>query len=261
MGNSIYEMIRGAVTAEGYLSENFRLPDDTADGQLKFAPGAMDGIFFYHTAGTESEDSEGYTILVNAIESASEGRTDETFCRVEAFAAKYHVLGFIDLFQEYVIENKDRLTVGNVIDFAVRLMMEGIEVEAVKFGMSLLDLEIYRGLADILDAMLDEGSVTGISALEDPEEVMRAFLTAAKARTDLEAQDYTPLIDLKEYMEQTNQESPSGLYVELTDFLQSGQVQETMRSALERKEAFELARRIDGILVQLFSCFRRFIPI
>lgn len=46
MGNSIYEMIRGAVTAEGYLSENFRLPDDTADGQLKFAPGAMDGIFF-----------------------------------------------------------------------------------------------------------------------------------------------------------------------------------------------------------------------
>ncbi len=349
MGNSIYEMIRGAVTAEGYLSENFRLPDDTADGQLKFAPGAMDGILFYHTAGTESEDSEGYTILVNAIESASEGRTDEAFCSVETFAAKYHVLGFIDLFQEYVIENKDRLSVGNVIDFAVRLMMEGIKVEAVKFGMSLLelidwegqerlksavrllalsdeltlyaaflmrcwenpnrelfdilqkvegwgrvhivrmieadsedieewlvrngvhndvvpaysgmdcfgkvhyleriqspalDLEIYRGLADILDAMLDEGPVTGISALEDPEEVMRAFLTAAKARTDLEAQDYTPLIDLKEYMEQTNQESPSGLYVELTDFLQSGQVQETMRSALERKEAFEVARRL-----------------
>ena len=83
MGNSIYEMIRGAVTAEGYLSENFRLPDDTADGQLKFAPGAMDGILFYHTAGTESEDSEGYTILVNAIESASEGRTDEAFCSVD----------------------------------------------------------------------------------------------------------------------------------------------------------------------------------
>lgn len=145
MGNSIYEMIRGAVTAEGYLSENFRLPDDTADGQLKFAPGAMDGILFYHTAGTESEDSEGYTILVNAIESASEGRTDEAFCSVETFAAKYHVLGFIDLFQEYVIENKDRLSVGNVIDFAVRLMMEGIKVEAVKFGMSLLELIDWEG--------------------------------------------------------------------------------------------------------------------
>lgn len=326
METSIYEMIRGAVTAKGRLSENFRLPEDKADNQLKFAPGAVDGIIFYHTAGTESEDSEGYTMLINAIESASAGRTDEAFCSVETFAAKYHVLGFIDLFQEYVIENKDRLSVGNVIDFAVGLMMEGTEAEAVKFGMSLLelidwtgqeqlkpavrllalsdeftlyaaflmrcwenpnrelfnilqkvegwgrvhivrmmeadseeieewlvrngvhndvvtaysgmdcfekvhylerirrpvlDLETYRGLADILDALLDEGPVTGISALENPEEVMRAFLTAAKARTDLEAQDYKPLVNMKEYMEQANQELPSELYVELADFLQS----------------------------------------
>ncbi len=290
MGTSIYEMIRGAVTAKGRLSENFRLPEDKADNQLKFAPGAVDGIIFYHTAGTESEDSEGYTMLINAI------------------------------------ENKDRLSVGNVIDFAVGLMMEGTEAEAVKFGMSLLelidwtgqeqlkpavrllalsdeftlyaaflmrcwenpnrelfnilqkvegwgrvhivrmmeadseeieewlvrngvhndvvpaysgmdcfekvhylerirrpvlDLETYRGLADILDALLDEGPVTGISALENPEEVMRAFLTAAKARTDLEAQDYKPLVNMKEYMEQANQELPSELYVELADFLQS----------------------------------------
>lgn len=85
----------------------------------------------------------------------------------------------------------------------------------------MLDLETYRGLADILDALLDEGPVTGISALENPEEVMRAFLTAAKARTDLEAQDYKPLVNMKEYMEQANQELPSELYVELADFLQS----------------------------------------
>ncbi len=348
MEYSIYEQIQNAVTAQGRLPEDFQLPDEAPDTQVKFAPGAMDGIIFYHT-GSQSEEPEGYSLLINAIETAAEGKRDEAVRLVYDFAAKYHVLGMIDLFQEYVMENRDRIPVGNIIDLAVHLMIKGTKAEAVKFGMSLLelinldgqdelkdsirllaledeftlyaaflmqnwenpnkelfyilqkvegwgrvhlvrmieadseeieewlvrngvhndvipaysgldcytkvhyleriqnpalDLEVYRGLANILDAMLDEGPVAGISALENAQEVVQAFFEAAKARTDLEAQDYVPLINLKERIADANEESPSAFYMDLSDFLQSDPVKKTVQSALIRKEGFEIARRL-----------------
>lgn len=44
MEQSIFELIKSAVTVEGKLSEAFALPDETPENQLKFAAGAMDGI-------------------------------------------------------------------------------------------------------------------------------------------------------------------------------------------------------------------------
>ena len=350
MEHSIFEQIQNAVTAEGKLPEDFRLPDELPENEIKFAPGAMDGIIFYHAA-VQSEKSEEYQLLVNAIDVAAEGSIDEAIRLVYEFASKYHVLGLIDLFQEYMQENQERLFVKNMINFAIDLMMEGTKVEAVKFGMSLLelidlegqdqikdairllalsdeftlyaaflmrhwenpnkelfeilqkvegwgrvhlvrmieadseeieewlvrngvhnevvpaysgldcfkkvhylqriqnpalDLESYRGLADILDAMLDEGPVVGISAFEENAiEIIQAFLAATKMRTDLEASDYTTLLDLKDYL-QKNKDSESfvTLCEELTLFLQSNQVKETIQCALKKGEAFEIARRL-----------------
>lgn len=347
MEYSIYEQIQNAITQDGLLPEDFKLPDETPDNQIKFAPGAMDGIIFYHMAA-QSEKSEEYLLLVNAIDAAAEGRRDEAVDLVYDFASKHHVLGFIDMFQEYVQENQDKLSVKNVINFAVDLILEGTKVEAVKFGMSLLelidlegqdqikdlirllalsdeftlyaaflmrgwenpnkelfdilqkvkgwgrvhlvrmievdseeieewlvrngvhndvvpaysgidcyrkvhyleriqnpilDLEDYRGLADILDAMLDEGPVAGISAFENAEEIMQAFFAAAKIRTDLEAQDYVSLIDLRDYI-QEKEDVSAAFKEELTLFLQLKQVKETIQRALEKGAAFEIARRL-----------------
>lgn len=347
MEYSIYERIQNAVTQDGRLPEDFKLPDETPDNQIKFAPGAMDGIIFYHTAA-QSEASEGYSMLVNAINAAAENRTDEAIHFVYEFASNQHVLGFIDLFQEYIRENQDQIPVENIIHFAIDLMIDGTKVEAVKFGMSLLelidlegqeqikdsirllalfdeftlyaaflmrswenpnkelfdilqkvkgwgrvhlvrmieadseeiekwlvrngvhnevvpaysgldcyekihylerienptlDLEDYRGLADILDAMLDEGPVVGISAFENAEEIMQALFAATKIRTDLEAQDYVSLIDLRDYI-QEKEDVSAAFKEELTLFLQSKQVKETIQRALENGKAFEIARRL-----------------
>ena len=142
MEYSIFEQIQNAVTKEGRLPEDFRLPDEAPDNQIKFAPGAMDGIIFYHVyhVAAQSEASEGYPLLVNAINAAAAGRTDEAIHLVYEFASEHHILGFIDLFQQYVQENQDRLPVENVINFAIDLMLKGTKEEAVKFGMSLLEL-------------------------------------------------------------------------------------------------------------------------
>lgn len=346
---SIFELIKSAVTEDGRLPASFSLPDEKPQEQVKFASGAMDGILFYHTACRESEESEGYTLLVRAIESAAECKMDEAADAVSKFAEQYKVLGYIDLFQEYIINNQNRLPAKNVLDFAVSLMQEGTKAESVKFGMSLLelfnweqqeglkrdvrtlaledeftlyaaflmgcwenpnkemfeilkrvkgwgrvhlvrmieadsdeieewlvrngvhndvlpaysgldcfekvhfleriqsgnlDLDTYRGLADILDAMLDEGPVTGISALDNKEEVMEAFCDAAMARTDLEAQDYAVLLNLKDYVKKTNPDSSSALGAVLSAFLHSCHVRNTILSALRQREAFEIARRL-----------------
>lgn len=350
MEHSIFEQIQNAVTAEGKLPEDFRLPDELPENEIKFAPGAMDGIIFYH-APVQSEKSEEYQLLVNAIDGAAEGSIDEAIRLVHEFASKYHVLGLIDLFQEYMQENQERLFVKNMINFAIDLMMEGTKVEAVKFGMSLLelidlegqdqikdairllalsdeftlyaaflmrgwenpnkelfeilqkvegwgrvhlvrmieadseeieewlvrngvhnevvsaysgldcfkkvhylqriqnpalDLESYRGLADILDAMLDEGPVVGISAFEENAiEIIQAFFAVTKMRTDLEASDYTTLLDLKDYLQKNkDSESFATLCEELILFLQSNQIKETIQCALKKGEAFEIARRL-----------------
>lgn len=349
MQQSVFELIKSAVAEDGRLPEDFALPDENPQEQVKFAPGAMDGILFYHTACQESEESEGYPLLVKAIERAAEGKMDEAAEAVSEFAAQYKVLGYIDLFQEYVINNQDRLPAGNVLDFAVSLMLEGTKAEAVKFGMSLLelinweqqedlkqdvrllaledeftlyaaflmrgwedsdkelfeilkkvkgwgrvhlvrmigadsdeieewlvrhgvhndvlpaysgldcfekvhfleriqrhdlDLDTYRGLADILDAMLDEGPVAGLSALDNKEEVMQAFFEAAIARNDLKAQDYVVLLDLKDYIKGAEPDSASALGASLTALLHSCKVRDTVLSALRQGEAVEVAKRL-----------------
>lgn len=349
MGQSILEQIKNAVTEDGRLPADFSLPDEGPEERVKFAPGAMDGILFYHTAGQESEESEGYAFLIKAIECSAEGRTDEAAEAVAEFAAQYKVLGYIDLFQEYIIDNQNRLPAGNVLNFAIGLMREGTKAEAVKFGMSLLelidweqqeelkqdvrilaledeftlyaaflmrswenpnkelfeilkkvegwgrvhlvrmieadtdeieewlvrngvrnavlpaysgldcfekvhylarirsdnlDLDTYRGLADILDAMLDEGPVAGLSALDNKEEVMQAFFDAATARTDLEAQDYVVLLNLKDYIKGADPDSASPLGACLTAFLHASKVRNTILSALKQGESFEIARRL-----------------
>lgn len=107
-----------------------------------------------------------------------------------------------------------------------------------------LDLDTYRGLADILDAMLDEGPVAGLSALDNKEEVMQAFFEAAIARNDLEAQDYVVLLDLKDYIKGAEPDSASALGASLTALLHSCKVRDTVLSALRQGEAVEVAKRL-----------------
>ena len=107
-----------------------------------------------------------------------------------------------------------------------------------------LDLDAYRVLADILNAMLDEGPVAGLSALENKEEVMQAFFDAAMVRTDLEVQDYAVLLNLKDYVKGADSDSASALGASLIAFLHSGKVRNTIQSALRQGEAFDIARRL-----------------
>lgn len=92
MEQSIFELIRDAVTEDGRLPADFSLPDEKPQEQVKFASGAMDGILFYHTACQESEESEGYPLLIKAIERAAAVKFDAAMARPDLEAQDYVVL-------------------------------------------------------------------------------------------------------------------------------------------------------------------------
>ena len=58
MGTSVYKQIYNAIENES-LPDGFELPEeDTASGSLKWAPGAMDGVYMYHMAPSELSDAD-----------------------------------------------------------------------------------------------------------------------------------------------------------------------------------------------------------
>ena len=53
MRQSIYIIICEAVNHNGVLEPSFILPDEKPEAEMKWAPGAFDGVIFYHMGGGE----------------------------------------------------------------------------------------------------------------------------------------------------------------------------------------------------------------
>ncbi|MBQ8316957.1 MAG: hypothetical protein IJX85_01315 [Lachnospiraceae bacterium] len=73
-----------------------------------------------------------------------------------------------------------------------------------------LDSEEYAGIRDIIDGLLDEGPVAGISRLENQDRYMKAFLKQSQGRK-LEADDYGLIYQLREHFDRmldTDEDEP-----------------------------------------------------
>ena len=61
---SIYEYICKNIQYNGKLKDSFNLNlyNNTSDGELKFAPGALDGINYFHSKSEADEELFNYII-------------------------------------------------------------------------------------------------------------------------------------------------------------------------------------------------------
>ena len=66
MGTSIYKQIYDAIENES-LPEGFELPEEDTSSSLKWAPGAMDGVYMYHMAPREVMTTSPAGGLRNAL--------------------------------------------------------------------------------------------------------------------------------------------------------------------------------------------------
>lgn len=100
--------------------------------------------------------------------------------------------------------------------------------------------EQYRGAAGLMSGLLDEGPVRGISACENPEEVLLAFLSQSR-RQPLKASDYPVIADIRDY---AWEHKLTGAATAADELLKSASCLECLESAMKCGENLRLAKRL-----------------
>lgn len=123
---------------DGTLSEGFSLPRKKSDDEPVFADGAKDGIMLYHT----QSDPQSYDEMNEILLLAGSGESAKAVRKTEKFLIKNKVsaLSIIDSIQRFIYENTDQLDPNEIFRFGVDLVIGSKNYEAVKIGLSILEI-------------------------------------------------------------------------------------------------------------------------
>ncbi|MCR4556715.1 MAG: hypothetical protein K5779_02690 [Saccharofermentans sp.] len=139
MDDSIFKYISDAVDDNGLLPNDFRLPESKDKQQAMFADGALDGIQIYHMGFSELRKSEIFEMfyLLKIAESGDHTKASEG---LSEYCVKHRAVTIIDELQQTIMDHKDELSVQNMAEFAISLIMESSDRELVKVGLIILEL-------------------------------------------------------------------------------------------------------------------------
>ncbi|MBQ6661391.1 MAG: hypothetical protein IJM57_08245 [Lachnospiraceae bacterium] len=135
---SLYNYISTHLT-NGQLPHDFSLPKVEGEAKVRFADGAMDGITFYHSAPVQIDEAET-ELMKKAVGLASGGKVEEADAAFSELGAEFRAISIIDVLQEYIRENTDKLSAENVYRTAMELIQQSGNREAVKFGLCMREL-------------------------------------------------------------------------------------------------------------------------
>ena len=145
MTASIYKQIYDAIEHES-LPDDFELPEEGSTyGGMKWAPGAMDGVYMYHMAPAELTDADTADMEA-AVEEASSGDREAAERLFHKFTEEHRAISAIDALQRYIAENREDLDTANLYHTAVWILKESEHIECVKLAMAIL--EIYRDIQE-----------------------------------------------------------------------------------------------------------------
>ena len=100
--------------------------------------------------------------------------------------------------------------------------------------------EQYGFMTGLMAGLLDEGPVRGISACENPEEVLNAFLRQS-GRFELTAADYSVIAQILDYAKEHSLDAAAAVAGEL---LESQACRAVMQREMEKGEGLRLAKRL-----------------
>ena len=173
---SIYKYICQNIQNNGKLKDTFNLDiyDNTHNEELKFAPGALDGINYYHSK-IES-DEEVFNYIIEKLKKINVENIEETANDIVEYFnnSEKKVLATIDSILEWIIENKYVIDFNSVFRLALYLVIESNSIEALKIAIGiigLIDLSKEKELKDVLIrlALCDEFTLYSIVALGNLE--------------------------------------------------------------------------------------------
>lgn len=153
MHKPIFELLRGALSPDGRIDLDFDLPIEPLDKGCSFGPGAFDGLAFYHTKDEVTDDDPELKALIDIATLAAKNRTGRAMQAMEAFANEYHIFPYVEALQRHLVEDPDRYSPNEIGRFAIKLLFEAWQKEAVKLGLVLLalvDISDDESLADLV---------------------------------------------------------------------------------------------------------------
>lgn len=135
---SIYDRIHKAIQSNGELPPEFTVEVNSEPDKFVFIDGAVDGVCYYHNQLPKPDLMQ----MVKAVKLASNnhfGKAEEVL--LKAFSdEETSMLAFIDDIQKWIHENSETLNGMNLYNFARHLLLNSFNKEAVKFGLSVIEI-------------------------------------------------------------------------------------------------------------------------
>lgn len=153
---SLYEYISSAVI-DGELPKDFNLPKLTdKEDKIAWADGALDGVGIYHMGYSEPSD-ESNALMEKAVRAAAAGSYDDADKLFGEIGNKLSAIGGIDSIQNFIIDHKDELNLGNVFEYGFHAVVDSADRECVKYGLALLELFDTEDSEEIKDVVRTVG--------------------------------------------------------------------------------------------------------
>ena len=147
---SIYESIKENIK-DGLLAEDFTLSGDNGVSIL-WAPGAVDGVYIYHTFHADTDKSVLNKIR-KAINYISKGQFTLGERSFHELTRDNSAISIVDDVQGYIIDNQNKLNPANLLTFAVTVVTESVHAECVKTGLEILELfdSSQEGIREVIE--------------------------------------------------------------------------------------------------------------
>ncbi|MEW4452173.1 hypothetical protein AB1L30_05750 [Bremerella sp. JC817] len=152
---SIYEHICQHIPAEGpgLNQEGYELPDHekvNAGKAIRFAPGALDGVFSHHVSGPD-EDQQVHEIAAAVIAYCHQP-TAANKRAVYELALNEQILGLIDAVLKAIVSEAS-LDGQRLYELGYSLATESPDREPVKFGIALIGIFDWPPHVEVLQAL------------------------------------------------------------------------------------------------------------
>ncbi len=123
----------------GYLKEDFHLPDENPEEEIKWSEGALDGVYIYHMAHEPVTDEQRET-MCRVFELVSHDRDDEAINILYDLSKDLRAIAAIDELQNLLIARQSEYDSEKMFQFGLRLFVCASKRELVKYGLSILEL-------------------------------------------------------------------------------------------------------------------------
>lgn len=134
---SIFSRVHKVLEEKGSVPEDFCLEEKGKDdNEIRFAPGALEGILGHHSSG-KGEDAGKLALFLKKHFNENPGEVVRLY---EEEWKQQRTATIRDEILKEIIDHRESYDAGKIMELAYTMMVEGTKIETVKMGLTLMAL-------------------------------------------------------------------------------------------------------------------------